>query len=112
MTRRRGRVTDCPREGCPRKVSTHSKSAYCTELCKCVDDYLDRVQSLCKALGTGNGLSDLWATATELSDFMSATYKLDADVRQRFIDDGMTHTEWRRASAPRGPLPSSGSSRN
>ncbi|EIV64850.1 hypothetical protein MMCCUG48898_3763 [Mycobacteroides abscessus subsp. massiliense CCUG 48898 = JCM 15300] len=31
---------------------------------------------------------------------MSATYKLDADVRQRFIDQGMTHIEWRRAAAP------------
>lgn len=101
MTRRsRNRITDCPREGCPRKVSTYSKSAYCTELCKCADEYLNRVQSLCTALGTDNGLSELWATATELSDFVSATYKLDGDVRQRFIDQGMTHTEWRRTAAP------------
>lgn len=100
MTQRRGRITDCPREGCPRKVSTYSKSAYCTELCKCVDEYLNRIQSLCKALGTDNGLSELWATATELSDFVSTTYRKDRDVFQRFKDQGMTHTEWRRAAAP------------
>lgn len=86
MTQRRGRITDCPREGCPRKVSTYSKSAYCTELCKCVDEYLNRVQSLCEALGTDNGLSELWVT--------------DRDVFQRFKDQGMTHNEWRRAAAP------------
>lgn len=103
MTRRgRNQITDCPREGCPRKVSSHSKSVYCTELCKCADEYLNRVQSLCKALGTGNGLSELWATATELSDFVSATYRLDRDVFERFKDQGMTHADWRRAAAPQG----------
>ncbi|EIU16084.1 hypothetical protein MA5S0921_1241 [Mycobacteroides abscessus 5S-0921] len=31
---------------------------------------------------------------------MSATYRTDRDVFQRFKDQGMTHTEWRRAAAP------------
>ncbi|AYM44109.1 hypothetical protein DYE20_23555 [[Mycobacterium] chelonae subsp. gwanakae] len=81
-------------------VSTFSRSDYCTELCKCVDQYLDRVQSLCKALGTGNGLSELWVTATELNDLVSTTYRMDSAVHQRFKDQGTTHTEWRRAAAP------------
>ena len=80
QTRRRRRPREnqqCRRESCTRKRN----GTYCTRLCEEIDQELQTIQALIKATQPGKVTGELWASAVNVNDALTETYRLASVLR-------------------------------
>ena len=86
------RKRTCLRAGCDRGVRDGYRC--CSYLCDIVNNRLEQVERMCRALGPVPLSVEMWTAAVELSDALTLEQQLESKMYRLAMEQGFTAEEW------------------
>jgi hypothetical protein len=82
----------CSRDGCGRGVREGYRC--CSYLCDTVNNRLEQVERMCRALGPVPLSVEMWTSVVALSDALTLEQKLEGKLYRLAVEQGFTAEEW------------------
>ena len=86
------RKRTCLRAGCDRGVRDGYRC--CSYLCDTVNNRMEQVERMCRALGPVPLSVDMWTSVVALSDALTLEQKLEGKLYRLAMELGFTAEEW------------------